>query len=120
MTQTQGTDTNHNGQEASMSEGSIVLDTPAQMSGWVYMSAVSQLSSEISTRTNWYGKRSVYSGIRGRIIPADMIGARATRENKILALTMLCWEQEPSPVIDRARAVLAEVTATEGIIVTIV
>lgn len=92
-----------------------VLDQPAQITSWVYLSAVSQLSQEISTRTNYYGKRSVYSGIRGRIIPAEMLPARATRTNKVLALTMLVYGQAGSAVIDRAREVLADVAAVEGI-----
>lgn len=94
---------------------SIVLDQPEQINGWVYMSAVSQLALEIRTRTNYYGKRSVYSGIRGRIVPAEMLPARATRQNKILALTLLCHGHAPSPVFNLAREVLAEVAAVEGI-----
>lgn len=96
-----------------------MLDTPAQINGWYYMSAVSQLTLEIRTGHNYYGKTSAYTGIRGRIIPADMIPARATRTNKIMALTLLCYGQDSGPVIDGARKVLAEVEATEGIAFTL-
>lgn len=93
----------------------IVLDQPAQISGWFYLSAVSQLTTEIRTKTNYYGKVSAYSGIRGKIIPAEMLPPRATRVNKIMALTMLCWDQPGGPVIDAAREVLATVEREEGV-----
>ena len=99
----------------------VVLDTPAQISGWYYLSAVSQLSLEIRSGRNFYnnGKRSVYGALRGRIIPADMLHPAATRANKVLALAMLCYDQPAGPVIDAARALLDEVADTEGLVVTI-
>lgn len=95
---------------------SVVLDTPAQISGWVYMSAISQITLEIKTGTNFYGKVSAYKGVRGRIIPAEMLPARATRLNKIMALTMLVWGQPSGPVVDSARDLLGKIAAEEGIV----
>jgi hypothetical protein len=93
-----------------------VLDTPAQIGGWYYMSAVSQLTSEIRTKTNYYSKGSVYHGILNNIVKGAIpLPARATRQAKVMMLTALCYDQAPSPVINSARACLAQVAREEGI-----
>lgn len=51
---------------------------------WRFASAVSQLSFELDTGRNWYGKTSVYKGIRLNFIPG--LPARATVRNKLVAL----------------------------------
>lgn len=98
----------------------VSLDTPAQIGAWQYLSAVSLLALEIKTKTNYYGKTSVYTGIRRNtsIVPAEsqeMFPVRATRANKVLLLTALCYGQPSGPVVDSARDTLAVVARDEGI-----
>jgi hypothetical protein len=98
----------------------VSLDKPEQINAWYVLSAVSQLSSEISTGHNWYGRTSVYTGIRANLI--EGLPARATKRNKILALaTML--ENLPAdvlagPVCTRAAKVLSDALAAEGLVIT--
>lgn len=96
-----------------------VLDQPQQITAWVFLSRVSQLSLELKTGLNTSSRGSVYGAIRGRIIPADMLPPRATKRNKALALAMLLHEQPSSPVIDLARETLSEVLNENGWVVTL-
>lgn len=98
---------------------SAVLDQPAQINAWVFLSRVSQLALELKTGLNTSSRGSVYKVIRGQIIPEDMLPARATKQNKALALAMLLHDQDSSPTIDLARTTLAEVLAEEGWVITI-
>lgn len=63
-----------------------VIDTPQGISHWFLLSAVSQLGLEIKTGRNFYGKRSVYSGLRQHGLLAPERPDRATKRNKMLAL----------------------------------
>lgn len=93
----------------------IILDTPAQIQGWYFLSAVSQLAFELKSGHNWYGKTSVLKGIQARgWAPAG----RATRRAKILALAHLLDEQPAGPVIDLARTTLQEALDADGLVLT--
>jgi hypothetical protein len=59
------------------------------ISAWFVLSAISQLSLEIKTGRNFYGKRSVYSGLAQRGLLAPGSPTRATKRNKMLALANL-------------------------------
>lgn len=89
------------------------IDTPAGISHWYFMSAVSQLGLELKTGLNYYGKTSVYKGIRQNMMPD--LPPRATVVNKCVALATLLHEQPASPVIDLARKTLDEKCAELGI-----
>lgn len=94
-----------------------IIDTPEGISNWRFMSAVSQLSLELSTGTNFYGSRgSVYGPIRRDYIPG--LPERATKRNKLIALATLLEGQPAGPVVDRARATLAEVLDAAGLVLT--
>jgi len=90
-----------------MTDGSFTLDTPAQISNWHFLSAVSQLTFELETGKNWYGKTSVYKGIRNLFIPG--LPPRATVQNKLVAMGMMleAAEGDDGEVFDKARTVLA-------------
>lgn len=93
-----------------------VLDQPAQISAWYYMSAVSQLALEIKTGQNYYGSRgSVLKGIQARGLTS--VTGNATRRNKLLALAELLHEQPSSPVVDLARKTLAEALEKDGLVI---
>lgn len=87
----------------------VSLETPEQISYWYFASAVSQLTYELKTGHNYYGKTSVYKGIRMNMIPG--LPARATVRNKLLALATLLDAvgdgQADGPVFVSARQVLA-------------
>lgn len=93
------------------------IDTPAGISNWRLMSAISQLSLELSTGTNFYGKVSVYKAIRRDYI--EGLPERATFNNKCLALrTFLDNLDEVTlagPVCTRAQEVLTRVMAEKGL-----
>lgn len=93
---------------------STVLDQPGQINAWYVLSAISQLSSEISTGQNWYGRTSVYAGIRRNLI--DGLPPRATLQNKCLALATLIQNspQPEGPVTTRAREVFRKALADNG------
>ena len=96
-------------------DAAVILDTPAQINGWQYLSAVSQLTSEIETGRNWYGKTSTLTAlVRRGIFPPQ----RATRTNKMLALAMLIHDVPGGPVVDHARKALAKACAEDGVIIT--
>lgn len=84
-----------------------VLDNPPAISMWYVLSAVSQLTFELKTGRNYYGKTSVYTGIRRNMI-ADL-PARATVPNKLIALNCILTNcpDETGEVWDEARTVLA-------------
>jgi hypothetical protein len=56
------------------------------ITAWYVLSAISQLSLELKTGQNFYGKRSVYSGLAQHGLLAPERGTRATKRNKMLAL----------------------------------
>lgn len=89
-----------------MTDDATVLDQPAQISNWYFLSAVSQLTLELETGRNYYGKTSVYKGIRMRFIPG--LPERATVRNKLVAMGCLldAVEGEDSEVFAKARTVL--------------
>lgn len=93
---------------------SAVLDQPEQITAWVYLSRISQLSLELKTGMLTSRGRSVYGVIRGTIIPADMLPKAGTKRNKCLALAMLLHEQPEGPVVNLARKNLNEILAEEG------
>jgi hypothetical protein len=88
----------------------VSLDKPEQIGAWRVLSAISQLTSEISTGHNWYGRTSVYVGVRMNFI--DGLPPRATLQNKCLALytflSNLPQEILDGPVCTRAAKVLAD------------
>lgn len=86
-----------------------------QISNWYFLSAVSQLTLELETGHNYYGKVSVYKGIRARFIPA--LPARATVQNKLIAMATLleAVDGEPGEVFEHARKVLAAKLAELGL-----
>jgi hypothetical protein len=90
-----------------------VIDTPEGISAWYFLSAVSQLSLEIKTGRNYYGKTSVLKGIQAR--GWTSVTGRATKVNKMVALTELLHEQPASPVVNLARETLAAACAEMGI-----
>lgn len=91
-----------------------VLDQPEQINAWVFLSAISQLGFEVSTGQNW-GRVSVLKAIQQRGWAPE---GRATRNAKLLALAGLLHEQPSGPVVDRARGILAEACAKDGVIIT--
>lgn len=97
---------------------SFVLDQPAQISNWYFLSAISQLSLEIKTGRNFYGKVSVYKPLRERYMPG--FPARATVQNKLLMLATLleAAPDEDGPVFTSARATLADKLAELGLELT--
>lgn len=99
---------------------SVSLDKPEQIGAWRVLSAVSQLASEIKTGENWYGRRSVYAGVRMHFI--DGLPERATKRNKCLALATFL-ENLPEEILagevcTRARTVLDEALTANGWIVS--
>lgn len=68
-----------------MSETTLTRENGG-IQAWYVLSAISQLSLEISTGRNFYGKRSVYSGLAQHGLLAPERGKTATKRNKMLAL----------------------------------
>lgn len=97
----------------------IVLDTPAQISAWQFMSAISQLTLELKTGLNFYGHRgSVLKGIQAR--GWTSVEGRATKRNKLLALselldTAIRVDLHDGPVCQSAEEFLAETLAEMGV-----
>lgn len=84
-----------------------IIDTPEGIATWRYLSAVSQLSLEISTGMNYYGKTSVLTALCNQgVFPA----MRATKKNKLIALATLVdnMGDDDGPVVTRAREVIAQ------------
>lgn len=96
------------------------IDTPQGIANWRLMSAISQLSLELSTGTNFYGKVSVYKAIRRDYI--DGLPERATFANRCLALRTfldnLPQEVLDGPVCTRAAETLTRVMAEKGMAFT--
>lgn len=94
----------------------VSLDKPAQIGMWRVLSAISQLTSELSTGHNWYGKTSVYKGIRLNFI--DGLPERATKQNKCLALATFLENLDDAtkagPVCTHAAQVLSDTLAANG------
>lgn len=89
---------------------------------WFVLSAISQLSLEISTGRNYYGKRSVYSGLAQHGLLAEGAPTRATKRNKMLALAnilTMCEDNDLSTgeVGLRAKQVLATACDEEGVVI---
>ena len=93
----------------------VVIDTPAGISNWYFLSAVSQLTLELQTGRNYYGKTSVYKGIRLNFIPG--LPARATKRNKVLALGCLLnsSSDQTGPLFEKGREVLASTLEEMGL-----
>ena len=93
-----------------------IIDTPQGISNWRLMSAISQLSLELTTGQNFYGKVSVYKAIRRDYI--EGLPERATLQNKCLAmrtfLDNLPDDVKAGPVCTRAAESLAKVMAEKG------
>lgn len=66
---------------------------------WQFASAVSQLTLEVETGNNYYGKTSVYTGLRRNYMPG--FPARATLRNKLLMLGCLL-QQVPAEEIAKS------------------
>jgi hypothetical protein len=90
---------------------------------WFVLSAISQLSLEISTGRNFYGKRSVYGGLAQHGLLAEGRPARATKRNKMLALADIldmCDENglATGAVGRTARETLATACAEMGVVIS--
>lgn len=93
-----------------------VIDTPAGIANWYYLSAVSQLTLELRTGRNYYGRTSVLTALvnRGWFEPQ-----RATKRNKLIALATLidnAGDEATGPVFDRAIETVANVSKEMGVI----
>lgn len=89
---------------------------------WTILSAISQLSLELKTGHNFYGKRSVYSGLAQHGLLAAERGTRATKRNKMLALAdilTMCEENglDVGEVGTSARETLAKACIEEGVVI---
>lgn len=94
-----------------------VLDTPAQISAWQFVSGISQLSLEVKTGTNFYGSRgSVLKGLQAR--GWTSVTGRATKKAKVLALAELIATARDNgldgPVTDLAQKTLTEALDANG------
>lgn len=92
------------------------IDTPEGIQRWYLLSAISQLGLELSTGRNFYGKTSVYKGIRLNLV--DGLPERATLRNKCLAMVTLLQHAPAGPVAARAQAALAKVLSENGWVIT--
>jgi hypothetical protein len=89
---------------------------------WFVLSAISQLSLEISTGRNFYGKRSVYSGLAQHGLLAEGSPTRATKRNKMLALAnilTMCKDNglDTGEVGKTAQATLDKACIEEGVVI---
>lgn len=88
----------------------VVIDTPAGIAHVRLAAVVSALSLELQGLQRSRG--SIYHVIRRDYI--DGLPARATLQNKCLAMATFLENLPDGPVVQRARTVLAETLAKNG------